>query len=66
VHASAGLLWVDALPLGRQAITDPVLLAILAAGAAVLATRRVESLWVILGSAVLYLAAASLRLVSGL
>ncbi|MEA2298431.1 MAG: hypothetical protein QOF77_1367, partial [Solirubrobacteraceae bacterium] len=64
--ASAGLLWVDALPLGRQAITDPVLLAILAAGAAVLATRRVESLWVILGSAVLYLAAASLRLVSGL
>ncbi|HWH12653.1 MAG TPA: chromate transporter [Solirubrobacteraceae bacterium] len=66
VLASAGLLWVDALPLGRQAITDPLVLAILILGAGVLATRRVESVWVILGSAIVYLAAASLRLVSGL
>ncbi len=66
VLASAGLLWVDALPLGRQAVTDPLLLAILVAGAGVLATRKVESVWVILGSAVVYLAAASVRLVSGL
>jgi chromate transporter len=66
VLASAGLLWVDALPLGRQAITDPLLLAILIFGAAVLATRKVEAVWVIFGSAAIYLAAASLRVVSGL
>jgi chromate transporter len=66
VLASAGLLWVDAIPLGREAITDPVLLVILVLGAAVLATRKVESVWVILGSAIVYLAAASLRLVAGL
>lgn len=49
--------------LGREAITDPVLAAILILGAAVLATRKVESIWVILGSAGVYLAAASLRVV---
>jgi chromate transporter len=65
VLAGAGLLRVDALPLGRQAVTDPLLLAILVVGAGVLATRKVESVWVILGSAVVYLAAASVRLVSG-
>ncbi|HEY5197245.1 MAG TPA: chromate transporter [Solirubrobacteraceae bacterium] len=66
VLASAGLLWVDAIPLGRQAITDPVLLVILVLGAGVLATRKVESVWVILGSAIVYLAAASSRSVAGL
>ena len=66
VLASAGLLWTDALPLGRQAITDPLLLVILVLGVGVLLTRRVESLWVIVGSATIYLAAASLRLVAGL
>jgi chromate transporter len=66
VLASAGLLWVDAISLGRQAITNPLLLAILILGAAALATRKVESLWVILGSAALYLAAASLQIVAGL
>jgi chromate transporter len=66
VLASAGLLWTDALPLGRQAITDPLLLVILVLGVGVLLTRRVESLWVIVGSATIYLTAASLRLVAGL
>jgi chromate transporter len=66
VLASAGLLWTDALPLGRQAITDPLLLVILVLGAGVLLTRRVESLRVIVGSAIIYLTAASLRLVGGL
>jgi chromate transporter len=65
VLASAGLLWTDALPLGRQAVTDPLLLVILVLGVAVLATRKVESLWVIFGSAIVYLTAASLRLVAG-
>jgi hypothetical protein len=54
--ASAGLLWVDALPLGRQAITDPLLLSILILGAGVLATQKLESVWVVLGSAAIYLA----------
>jgi chromate transporter len=66
VLASAALLWVTALPLGREAITDPVLVAILILGAGVLATRKVESIWVIIGSAGMHLAAASLRLVAGL
>ena len=66
VLASAGLLWVDAIPLGRQAITNPLLLVILILGAAVLATRRLESVWVVLGSAVVYLAAASVGIVAGL
>lgn len=66
VLASAGLLWAAAVPLGREAIRDPVLIVILILGAAVLATRKVESVWVVLGSALVYLGAASLRLVSGL
>jgi chromate transporter len=66
VLASAGLLWTDALPLGRQAVTDPLLLAILVLGVGVLATRKVESLWVIFGSAIIYLAAASVGVVAGL
>jgi chromate transporter len=65
VLASAALLWVAALPLGREAITDPVLVAILILGARVLATRKVESIWVILGSGGIYLGAASLRVVPG-
>jgi chromate transporter len=66
VLASAGLLWTDALPLGRQAVSDPLLLAILVLGVGVLATRKVESLWVIFGSAIIYLAAASVGVVAGL
>lgn len=66
VLASAGLLWTDALPLGRQAITDPILLVILVLGAGALATRKIEALWVILASALVYLSAASLRLTAGL
>ena len=66
VLASAGLLWTDALPLGRQAVTDPLLLVILIVGVGLLLTRKLESLWVIFGSAILYLTAASIGLVTGL
>jgi chromate transporter len=66
VLASAGLLWAAALPLGRQAITYPLLLVILVLGGAVLASRKIESVWVMLGSSALYFAAAALRIVPGL
>jgi chromate transporter len=66
ILASAGLLWASAMPLARESITDPVLLAILLLGIAVLASRKVEALWVIVGSALIYLGAAALRLVAGL
>jgi chromate transporter len=41
------------------------LLGIVIAGTALLLTRRVESLWIIMAAAVLYLGAASFRLVPG-
>jgi chromate transporter len=66
VLASAGLLWTDALPLGHQAVSDPLLLIILVLGVAVLATRKIESLWVIFGSAIIYLTGASIGVVAGL
>jgi hypothetical protein len=59
-------------PLGRRpsdrqsTITDPLLVAVLIVSVAILLTRKVESLWVILGSAAVYLTAASLHLVAGL
>jgi chromate transporter len=66
ILASAGLLWAAAVPIGRSTITDPLLVAILTFSVAILLTRRVETLWVIFGSALVYLTAASLHLVAGL
>ncbi len=66
VLASAGLLWSATIPLARDAVTNWLTLAIVLMGLALLATRKVEALWVILGSSLIYLTAASLRLVSGL
>lgn len=66
ILASAGLLWAAALPIGTSTITDPLLVAVLIVSVAILLTRKVESLWVILGSAAVYLTAASLHLVAGL
>jgi chromate transporter len=62
VLSSAGLLWASATPLAREAITDPLALGIVAVSTVVLLTRRVESVWVILGASALELAAASLHL----
>jgi chromate transporter len=66
VLSSAGLLWAATLPIARGTITGPVSIAILLGSIIVLATRRVESLWVILAAALLQLAAASFGLVSTL
>jgi chromate transporter len=66
VMASAGLLWAAAIPLARETATDPVTLAIILLSLAVLVTRKVESLWVILASGIVEMTAASLHLASRL
>jgi chromate transporter len=66
VLSNAGLLWAATLPIARAAITDSVRLAILLGSIIVLATRKVESLWVILAAALVKLAAVSIGLVSAL
>jgi hypothetical protein len=66
VLSSAGLLWAATVPIATGAITDPVSLIILLASVMVLATRKVESLWVILAAAIVQLAATSFGIVSAL
>jgi len=63
VLASTGLLWAATLPIARAAITTPVSLAIFVGSVAVLATRKVESLWIILSAALLQLTASAAGLV---
>lgn len=64
VLSSAGLLWASTLPIARGAITGPVSLAIFLGSVILLATRKVESVWIILAAALIQLAAASLGLLS--
>jgi chromate transporter len=66
VLSSAGLLWAAILPIAKSTLTTPVSLAIFAASIVALATRKIESLWVILAAALLQLAAASFEVISGL
>ncbi|MGA8596308.1 MAG: chromate transporter [Bryobacteraceae bacterium] len=66
VLSSAGLLWAATLPIARTAITDPVTLVIAASSVGILLTRKIESLWVILGASAVQLTAAAFRLVPGL
>jgi chromate transporter len=66
VLSSAGLLWAAAVPIGKAAITGNLSVFLLLGSVVVLATRKVESLWVILGAALVQLAAAALGLVSKL
>ncbi|HVP00434.1 MAG TPA: chromate transporter [Bryobacteraceae bacterium] len=57
VLASAGLLLSASVPLARDAVTGPLTFAIMAASLAVLTLTKVDSLWVVLGGAVVGLAA---------
>ncbi len=59
--ASAGLLLAATLPLARGALTDGFLLAIAAASGILFAFTRVDSVWVILGSALAGVIGATLR-----
>lgn len=60
VIASAGLLLAAAIPLARDALTDPVTVAIAAVSLVILLTTELDTLWLILGSAVVTLSASSL------
>ncbi|MGC1303654.1 MAG: chromate transporter [Caulobacteraceae bacterium] len=63
VIASAGLLLGAAIPLGREALTDPVAIAIAAAALILLLATKVEVAWVILGAAIIAMAADAAGLV---
>jgi chromate transporter len=65
VLASAGLLLATALPLAREALSG-VLLALMAIGSVlILIFTRLDSVWVILGSAVVCLIVDALRAIFG-
>jgi chromate transporter len=53
LFAGAGLMASAAVPLARDAITGPLSLAIVAASFILIAITRVDSLWVMLGAAVI-------------
>jgi chromate transporter len=59
VIASAGLLLAASIPLGRDALTDPVTIAIAAVSLTLLLTTELDTLWIILGSAAVSLSASS-------
>jgi hypothetical protein len=59
VLASAGLLWAATLPIARASVTTPLSLVIFVGSFTVLATRKVDSLWVILSVALLQLTASA-------
>jgi chromate transporter len=50
--ASSGLLLSAAVPLARDAVTGPFLLAIVIVSFALIALTRIDTLWVMLGAAV--------------
>ncbi len=62
VIASAGLLFAASIPLAKEALTDPVAIAIISL--ALLFTTKLDTLWIILGAAVCSLSAASLGVLS--
>jgi chromate transporter len=63
VIASAGLLLAAVIPLARDALTDPVTIVIAVATVALLLTTEIDTLWMILGAAVISLTASSLGLI---
>lgn len=67
IHAviltSAGLLWSSAVPLTREIANEPLTWFLLLACTAVLLTRKVESLWVVLSAAAIELTLVSVHLV---
>jgi chromate transporter len=60
VIASAGLLLAAAIPLGRDALTDPVTIAIALVSLMLLLLTEIDTLWIILGAAVISLSASSM------
>jgi chromate transporter len=63
VIASAGLLLAAAIPLAQDALTDPVTVAIAAVSLGLLLTTNLDTLWIILGAAVISLSASSFGII---
>jgi chromate transporter len=63
VIASAGLLLAAVIPLARDALTDPLTVAIALATIALMLAIEIDTLWIILIAAALSLSASSLSLV---
>ena len=61
--ASAGLLLAASIPLAQAALTDWVTIAIAAVSLVLLLTTELDTLWIILGAAVISLSASSLGLI---
>lgn len=64
VIASSGLLLAAAIPLAKEALTDPVAIGIAVVSFALLLMTKLDTLWIILGAAGVSLSAASLGLVN--
>jgi chromate transporter len=63
VITSAGLLLAAAIPLGRDALTDPVTIIIAIATLVLMLISEIDTLWIILGSATISLIATYLGLI---
>lgn len=59
IIASAGLLLAAAIPLAQNALTDPITIIIAFISLVLLLTTKLDTLWIILGAAILSLSAAS-------
>jgi len=64
VIASAGLLLGVAIPLARDALTDSMTVAIAVVSLVLLLVTKIDTLWIILGAAVISLSASSIGALS--
>ena len=64
VIASAGLLLGAAIPLARDALTDSMTVAIAVVSLVLLLVTKIDTLWIILGAAVISLSASSIGALS--
>jgi chromate transporter len=63
VLASAGLLLAAAIPLARDALTDPVTIVIAVATVVLMLVSEIDTVWIILGAAIISLSASSLGVI---
>ena len=63
---SAGLLLAAAIPLAREGLTDPVTIGIALVSFGLLLTTKIDTLWIILGAAIVSLSATALGIVATL
>ena len=66
VITSAGLLLAAAVPLGRDALTGPATIAIAVTTIVLMLVTKLDTLWIILGSAVITLTLSSIGLVQAI